>query len=53
LEPPQIDLSVDDVDNEFLSIADLKKLAIESILEMSSDKFDFENDFEESECEDY
>jgi hypothetical protein len=36
-----------------LSIEDLKKLAIESIEEMSSDRFEFENDFEEAEGEDY
>ena len=53
LPPPHIDLSVDDEGNEPLSIDDLKKLAVEAIEELSSDKFDFENDFGEEEGEEY
>ena len=53
LPPPQIDLSVDDLDNESLSLEDLKKLAVEAIEQISSDNFDFQNDFEEADGEDY
>jgi serine/threonine protein kinase len=41
LPPPLIDLSVDDLENESLSIEDLRRLAIEAIKDMSSDNFDF------------
>lgn len=40
-EPPQIDLSIDDLGNETLSIEELKKLVFEALKDITSDSFDF------------
>jgi len=42
-QPPCIDLSIDDIEKESLSIEELKKLAYEALVEITSDKYDFEN----------
>jgi len=49
-EPPKIELSIDDLENENLSLPDLKQLVFKVINSHKSDDFDFENDTEE---EDY
>jgi serine/threonine protein kinase len=46
-EPPKIELSIDDLGNENLSLPDLKQLVFKIINNHKSDDFDFENDTEE------
>lgn len=45
-------MPVDDEGQGDLPIEDLKRMIVEEINKLDSDKFDFENDYEE-ECEDY
>lgn len=49
---PLINLPVDDEGKNDLSIDELKRMIVDEITKLSSDMFDFDNDYEE-ECEDY
>ena len=49
---PLINLPVDDEGKNDLSIEELKRMVVDEISKLSSDNFDFDNDYEE-ECEDY
>ena len=50
---PDVYLPVDDEKEEDLDLDEIKKLVIEDIERLSSDLFDFENDYEEDTCEDF
>lgn len=43
-DAPSIDLSIDDHGNENLTIEELKKLCFETLKDITSDNFDFQND---------
>ena len=48
----EIQMPVDDEGCSDMPMADLKRMVIEEITKLDSDKFDYANDYEE-ECEDY
>ena len=48
----EIHMPVDADGNSDMSMEDLKRMIVDEINKLDSDKFDFANDYEE-ECEDY
>ena len=50
---PEICLPMDDENEEDLDLDQVKEHIIKEILALTSEDFDFENDYEEDTCEDY
>ena len=52
-EVPEIYLPMDDEKEEDLDLDEVRNQVIEDIKRLSSDLFDFDNDYEEDTCEDF